>query len=417
VNDLQRVLSDVRAASPVLGRTPGAERDAMLGEMADALERRSGEILRENRLDVEAAKRAKAPPAAIDRLLLDEDRIAEMTAAIREVRSLPDPIGAIDGGRTPASGLRILRRRVPLGVVAVIFEGSPTVTADAVALCVKSGNAVVLLGGGIARRSNLILAEVLTGALIEADAPRWSLALLGDDPHETQRLVRADDVVDLLVARGGAELTAFLREHARVPVVHAATGRNHVYLHADADIEVAVRIAANAKAQRPAAGDTAETLLVHADAAAAVLPRIVERMTSHAVELRADRAALDVLGEAAEGLTEASDSDWGAERLGPVMAVRVVASLDEALAHIARHGSGHSEAIVTRSLDAASRFQDAVDAAAVCVNASTRFTDGREFGMGAQIGVSTQKLHARGPIGLAELTSYKYLVTGHGQVR
>jgi glutamate-5-semialdehyde dehydrogenase len=417
MNTLERVVADVARARRELARLPGHRRDAILLEMADALERRGDEILRENRLDVEAAKRGRSAPALIDRLLLDEDRVADMARAVRDVAALPDPIGTIDTGRTLPNGLELVRRRVPLGVVAVVYEGRPNVTVDAVSLCIKSGNAVVLRGSRLASRSNLILAEVLTGALIEAEAPRWAVALLGPDREELRRLVQMTGAVDLVIPRGGEELKAFLMEHSRVPVIYAASGNNHVYVHADADLDMAQKIIVNAKVQRPGVCNAAETLLVHRDAAAAFLPSAVARLRAEGVDLRVDRAGLDVLGEAGEGIEEATDADYGTEFLGLTLAVRVVESLDEALEHIARHGSGHSEAIVTASLEAARTFQASVDAAAVYVNASTRFTDGGEFGMGAEIGISTQKLHARGPIGLEELTTYTYLVTGHGHLR
>ncbi len=414
---LERVVADVAKARRELARLPGHHRDAILLEMADALERRSDEILRENRQDVEAAKRGRSAPALIDRLLLDEDRVADMARAVRNVAALPDPIGTVDMGRTLPNGLELVRRRVPLGVVAVVYEGRPNVTVDAVSLCVKSGNAVILRGSRLASRSNLILAEVLSGALIEAEAPRWSVALLGADREELRRLVQMTGAVDLVIPRGGEDLKAFLMEHSRVPVIYAASGNNHVYVHADADLDMAQKITVNAKVQRPGVCNAAETLLVHRDAAAAFLPPAVARLRAEGVELRIDRPGLDLLGDAGEGIGEATEADYGTEFLGLTLAVRVVDSLDEALEHIARHGSGHSEAIVTGSLDAARTFQQSVDAAAVYVNASTRFTDGGEFGMGAEIGISTQKLHARGPIGLAELTTYTYLVTGHGHLR
>ncbi|HTI32388.1 MAG TPA: glutamate-5-semialdehyde dehydrogenase [Miltoncostaea sp.] len=414
---LERVVADVARARRELARMPGHRRDTILLEMADALERRADEILRENKLDVDAAKRGRSAPALIDRLLLDEDRIADMARAVREVAALADPIGIIDEGRTLPNGLEMVRRRVPLGIVAVVYEGRPNVTVDAVSLCIKSGNAVILRGSRLASRSNLILAEVLTGALIEAEAPRWAVALLGSDREELRRLVQMTGAVDLVIPRGGEDLKAFLMEHARVPVIYAASGNNHVYVHADADIDMAVKITVNAKVQRPGVCNAAETLLVHRDAAPAFLPTAVARLRAEHVELRIDRAGLDLLGDAGEGIAEATTADYGTEFLGLTLAVRVVDSLDEAVEHIARHGSGHSEAIVTTSLDAARTFQGSVDAAAVYVNASTRFTDGGEFGMGAEIGISTQKLHARGPIGLHELTTYTYLVTGHGHLR
>ncbi len=414
---LQRVVSDVQAASRVLARMPGHHRDAALGEMADALERRSAEILRENAQDVEAAKRAHTAPALIDRLFLDEDRVRDMATGIRAVATLPDPIGIVDGGRRLPNGLDLVRRRVPLGVVAVIYEGRPNVTSDAAALCLKSGNAVILRGSRVAKRSNLIITEVLTGALLEADAPRWALALLGADREEMRRLVQMEDALDLVIPRGGEDLKAFLNEHSRVPVIYAASGNNHVYVHADADLEMAVRIAVNAKVQRPGVCNAAETLLVHRDAAPTILPMVAERLRAQNVELRIDGPSRELLGEGAQALAEATEADYATEFLDLIMAVRIVDSLHEAIDHIARYGSGHSEAIVTQSLEASREFQEAVDAAVVYVNASTRFTDGGEFGMGAEIGISTQKLHARGPIGLAELTTYTYLVTGHGHLR
>jgi glutamate-5-semialdehyde dehydrogenase len=417
VTRLERVVSDVQAASRILGRMSGQQRDTALLEMADALERRSDEILRDNAEDVAAAKAAHTARALIDRLLLDEDRVRDMAQGIRAVAALPDPVGAVDSGRTLPNGLRVVRRRVPLGVVAVIYEGRPNVTADAAALCLKSGNAVILRGSRLAKRSNLIIAEVLTGALIEADVPRWSMALLGADREEMRQLVQMEGALDLVIPRGGEELKAFLKEHSRVPVIYAASGNNHVYVHADADPDMALKIIVNAKVQRPGVCNAAETLLVHRDAAPTVLPQVAKRLASLGVQLRIDRDGLDLLGDAAAGLAEATDVDYATEFLDLILAVRVVDSLEAAIDHIARFGSGHSEAIVTGSLDASREFQDAVDAAVVYVNASTRFTDGGEFGMGAEIGISTQKLHARGPIGLPELTTYTYHVTGHGHLR
>ncbi len=414
---LERVVSDVRSASRVLARLPGHHRDAALAEMAEALERRAGEILRDNALDVEAAKRAHTAPALIDRLLLDEDRVRDMAAAIRAVAALPDPVGEVDGGRRLPNGLDIVRRRVPLGVVAVIYEGRPNVTADAAALCLKSGNAAILRGSRLATRSNLIIAEVLAGALIEADVPRWAVALLGSDREEMRQLVQMEGAIDLVIPRGGEELKAFLKEHSRVPVIYAASGNNHVYVHADADTDMAVKIVVNAKVQRPGVCNAAETLLVHRDAAPRILPEAAARLAAAGVALRLDPAGLEIVGDAVEGLREATELDYATEFLDLVMAVRVVDSLEQAVEHIARFGSGHSEAIVTDSLEASREFQASVDAAVVYVNASTRFTDGGEFGMGAEIGISTQKLHARGPIGLHELTTYTYLVTGHGHLR
>ncbi|HMM48273.1 MAG TPA: glutamate-5-semialdehyde dehydrogenase [Miltoncostaeaceae bacterium] len=416
MSGLERVVADVREASRRLATLTGAERNAVLEEMADALERRSAEILAENALDIEAAKRERLAPSLIDRLYLDEDRIRDIAAAVRRVAALPDPIGEVDGGRRLESGLEIIRRRGPIGVLWVVYEARPNVTVDAAALAVKSGNAIILRGSRSARRSNLIIAEVLAGALLEADAPRWAVAILGPDRDELKRLIGDERAVDLVIPRGGEALKAFLKEHARVPVIYAASGNNHVYVDADADADMAARIVVNAKAQRPGVCNAAETLLVHEAAAQRVLPLVAERLRQAGVELRCDERARAIVGER-EGERTVTDEDYATEYLELIMAVRVVESLDEGVAHIARFGSGHSEAIVTSSLASAQAFQARVDAAAVYVNASTRFTDGGEFGMGAEIGISTQKLHARGPIGLRELTTYKYVVTGEGHVR
>lgn len=417
MNELERVVSEVREASRTLGTLSGSHRDEVLRVMADSLVRRQDEILTENAADIAAAKRERLAPALIDRLYLDEDRIADIAASTRAVAALPDPVGAVDGGRRLANGLDIVRRRVPLGVIAVVYEARPNVTVDAAALCIKSGNAIILRGSRSARRSNLIMAEVLAGALLEADAPRWAVAMLGSDREELRRLIADEAAVDLVIPRGGEALKGFLKEHARVPVIYAAAGNNHVYVDAGADPDRAAAIVVNAKVQRPGVCNAAETLLVHRDAAPACLPLIASRLRQHGVELRVDPAARAVLGVSAEGLATATDEDFATEFLALTVAVRVVDDIDEAIAHIARFGSGHSEAIVTPHTASARAFEARIDAAAVYINASTRFTDGGEFGMGAEIGISTQKLHARGPIGLSELTTYKYVITGDGHVR
>ena len=417
---LERVVREAKAASRTLARMSAHQKGVVLEEIAAALERRAGEVLRENEQDVAGAKKAKVPPAVLDGLLMDEDRVAEMAAGVRKVARLPDPVGEIDHGWRLANGLQIARQRVPLGVVAVVYGARPTLTSDAVALCLASGNAVVLRGSRRARRTNRILAEVMTGALIEADAPPEAIALLGEDREELRELVGMQGLVDVVIPRGGEELRRFISEHARVPVIVAASGNNHVFVDSSADLDMAVKIAVNAKAQRSGVGNDAETILVHRDVAEAFLPRVVGALRLHDITLRVSPDGLVLLGDRAEDLVEADEADYSGARSDggdPSMAVRVVASLEEAVEHIARYGSGHSEAIVTSSLTSASEFQLAVDAACVYVNASTRFTDGAEFGMGAEIANSTQKLHARGPIGLTELTTIKYLITGDGQVR
>jgi glutamate-5-semialdehyde dehydrogenase len=420
-NQAMSAIAEICRRARVGGRRLAAlsalERTALLREVADALERRAPEVIEANRRDMEAARAAEVAPSLLDRLGLDEDRIADMAGGIRAVAALPDPVGLVDGGGRLANGLQIEKVRVPLGVVAVVYEARPNVTTDAAALCLKSGNAVILRGSSIAAHSNEVLGRVMTEALAEAGAPADCVTLLGKDREELRELISREDGVDLVIPRGGEALKAFLTEHARVPVIYAASGNNHVYVDASADPDVAVKITVNAKVQRPGVCNAAETLLVHRDVAAEFLPAAAEALLARGVELRVTSDARALLrGDAAES-PGAVEEDWSTEFLDLVMAVRIVDSLEEAIEHIGTYGSGHSEAIVTRSLDAARTFQRDVDAAAVYVNASTRFTDGGEFGMGAEIGNSTQKLHARGPIGLVELTTYKYLVTGDGQVR
>ena len=401
----------------VLRNMPASRKNEVLHEMADALVRRTDEIVRENQLDVIDAKAAHRPGAMVDRLMLDADRILAMARGIRQVAALPDPVGEVEEGRRLPNGLEVLKKRVPLGVVAVIYEGRPNVTSDAAALCIKSGNAAILRGSSIARRSNGMISEVLMRALLEADAPAGAIVNVEGDHEQLRELIQMKHLVDLVVPRGGEELKQFLVDHATVPVIYAASGNNHVYIDADADVAKAVKVAVNAKVQRPGVCNAAETLLVHRDIASIALPAIAGPLGTAGVELRICPVSREILGVAAAGLAEATDLDYATEFLDLTMAVRVVDTIDEAIAHIDRYGSGHSEAIVTASLAAAHQFEAGVDAACVYVNASTRFTDGGEFGMGAEIANSTQKLHARGPVGLRELTTTKYVITGDGHVR
>lgn len=415
VTTLDRVCDDARAASRALARCSSHAKNVVLGEMAEALQRRAGEILRENRQDVEAAKRGHAAPELVDRIYLDEDRVADMVETCRRVAALPDPVGVTEHGERLPNGLEVLRRRVPLGVVAALYGARPGATVDAAALCLKSGNAVILRGSRAALRSNRILAEVLTGALIEADAPPAALSLLGEGHDELRRLVEREGSVDLVVATVGEEVAGLLRQHARVPLILARPGRNHVYVHADADVEMALKITVNAKVQRPGAPAAGDGLLVHRDAAPAYLPAAAARLGQHGVRVRVSPEVRELLGEAGAGLPAAVEADFAGA--SPDVVVRVVDSLEAALEHIGRHGSGHSEAVVTGSLAIAREFQESVDAAVVYVNASPRFTEGGELGAGPQIATSTRKLHARGPIGLEQLTTDKHLVTGDGHVR
>ncbi|HRC08596.1 MAG TPA: glutamate-5-semialdehyde dehydrogenase [Miltoncostaeales bacterium] len=417
LNTLRRSIGEANAAASVLRTLKSSQKNVALHEMADALVRRTDEILRENAQDVSDAKAAHRPSAMVDRLLLDDDRIAAMAKGVRDVAALPDPIGAVDVGYRLPNGLEVIRKRVPLGVVAVIYEGRPNVTSDAAALCLKSGNAVVLRGSSIAARSNAIIADVLVRALMEAELPQASITAVHGDYDQLKALLQMSDLIDLVVPRGGEELKSFLMQHSKVPVIYAASGNNHVYVDAHADVDKAVKIAVNAKVHRPGVCNAAETLLVHAAVADQMLPALAGALTAQGVELRVSDDARAAIGESAAQLAAATDEDFATEYLDLTMAVKVVADLDEAIAHVERYGSGHSEAIVTEDLSAARRFEAGVDAACVYINASTRFTDGGEFGMGAEIANSTQKLHARGPIGVNELTSMKYVVTGDGHVR
>ena len=386
--------------------------------MALGLGDRAEEILAANARDVEAGAEAGLSAALIDRLTLTEQRLEGIAEAVLDIRGLPDPVGeAIDGHRLP-NGLDLRRVRVPLGVVAVVYEARPNVTIDCSALCLKSGNAIVLRGSSTAAHSNAVLASVAQGALAAADLPEAAISLVaGGDRDEMRQIATQEGLIDLIIPRGGEGLKAALTEHATVPVMYAASGNCHVYVDATADLDDALAIAVNAKVQRPGVCNAMETLLVHADVAAELLPRVLGELRESGVELRVDGRTRSLAGPLGDTLGEATEDDWATEYLALICAVRVVDSAEEAIEHVNRYGSGHSEAIVTGSTESARAFTGGVDAACVYVNASTRFTDGGVFGMGAEIGNSTQKLHARGPIGLRELTTYKYVIEGSGQVR
>ncbi len=373
-------------------------------------------MLEANAADL-ADERAEGLTVALqDRLALSEERIAAMAGGVRAVAALDDPVGEVLDHRTLESGLDLTKLRVPLGVVAVVYEARPNVTIDCAALTIKSGNAIVLRGSHYAERTNGALAAIAREALGEAGLPQDAAVLLAGGGHEDLgELATQEDTVDLLIPRGGEGLKRALKDVATVPVIYAAAGNCHVYVHADADLEMARRIAVNAKTQRPGVCNAAETLLVDAAVADEFLPAALAALRDAGVELVGDERVRESAGGVEVGV--ASEDDWDSEYLDLKLAVAVVDSLDEAIDHVNRHGTRHSEAIVTGSEDAAARFTAAVDAAVVYTNASTRFTDGFEFGMGAEIGNSTQKLHARGPIGLRELTTYKYVVRGDGQVR
>src|SRR5687767_2077445 len=408
-----------KAAARGLAATSSAVKDAALLAMAAALEARVAEILEANARDLEAGREGGLSSALMDRLALDERRVAAMAAGVREIIALPDPVGeVIDGFRLP-NGLDVRKVRVPLGVVAVVYEARPNVTIDAAALALKSGNAVVLRGSSSAAHSNEVLARVAVEAVEAAGLPAGSLSLVaGGGREELAELAGQEGVVDLIIPRGGEGLKKALSAVAKVPVIYAASGNCHVFVDASADLDRAEAIVINAKTQRPGVCNAAETLLVHEAAAGAFLPRVLRSLLAAGVEVRADERTRALAGaELAGELRDATEEDWAEEFLALVLAVRVVGSAEEAIEHVNRYGSGHSEAIVTADAGSARAFQLGVDAACVYVNASTRFTDGGEFGMGAEIGNSTQKLHARGPIGLRELCTFKYLVEGDGQIR
>jgi glutamate-5-semialdehyde dehydrogenase len=418
VPSVAEVCRQARAAAATLARLDSATKDAALAAMADALEERAAEILEANERDMEAGREAGLRSGLLDRLKLSEERLAGIAADVRSIIALPDPVGETLEGRRLANGLDVRRVRTPLGVVAVVYEARPNVTIDSSALCLKSGNAIVLRGSSTGQHSNAVLAQVAASAIDAAGVPAAAISIVGGgDRDELRQLATQDGVVDMIIPRGGEGLKKALKEHASVPVLYAAAGNCHVFVDASADLDDALAIAVNAKVQRPSVCNAAETLLVHAEVAEEFLPRVLGELRESGVELRVDDRTRARAGTIAESLIEATEEDWETEYHALILAVKVVDSAGEAIAHVNRYGSGHSEAIVTGSTDSARAFTDGVDAACVYVNASTRFTDGAVFGMGAEIGNSTQKLHARGPIGLRELTTYKYVIEGSGQVR
>ena len=412
------ICANAKAASRTLARLDSATRDAALEAIAAALESRLDDILEANALDVKAGEEAGISSALLDRLRLTPERVAGIARGVREIAALRDPVGEVlEGFRLP-NGLDVRKVRVPLGVVAVVYESRPNVTIDCTALAIKSGNAIVLRGSSMADNSNAILADLAREAVASVGVPAEAVALVaGGGRDELRDVATQDGVIDLMIPRGGEGLKKALMEYATVPVIYAASGNCHVYVDASADLERARAIALNAKVQRPGVCNAAESLLVHADVAAEFLPGVMRDLRDAGVELRVDGRARAAAGGDGDSLVEATEEDWASEFLDLILAVKVVDSLDEAIAHVNRYGSGHSEAIVTDSESASRAWIESIDAAVVYVNASTRFTDGGEFGMGAEIGNSTQKLHARGPIGLRELCTYKYVVEGSGQIR
>jgi glutamate-5-semialdehyde dehydrogenase len=405
-----------RRAARALGGAPTATKDAVLAATARLLGERVADVLEANAADLADERAAGLTAALRDRLALSEERVAAMAEGVRAVAALGDPVGEVLERKELEGGLELTKLRVPLGVVAVVYEARPNVTIDCAALTIKSGNAIVLRGSHYAERTNGALAAIVREALAETGLPEDGALLLAGGGHEDlAELATQEGTVDLLIPRGGEGLKNALKAVATVPVIYAAAGNCHVYVHADADLEMARRIALNAKTQRPGVCNAAETLLVDAAVAGEFLPAALAELRDAGVALVGDERVRNSADGVAVGV--AGEDDWDTEYLDLKLAVAVVDSLEEAIEHVNRHGTRHSEAIVTRSAEAAAHFAAAVDAAVVYANASTRFTDGFEFGMGAEIGNSTQKLHARGPIGLRELTTYKYVVRGDGQVR
>ncbi len=403
-----------KAVAPVMASLSTEVKNRALLNMADALWERREFIFERNTEDVENARHAGLSPALIDRLLLNEGRLESICKSLHEVAALPDPVGEIIEGWKRPNGLVLQKVRVPIGVIAVIYESRPNVTVDSAALCLKAGNCVVLRGGKEALNSNIALASVITQAAAEAGVPADAIQLIDIPEREAaQELMRLNGLIDLLIPRGGMSLIRYVVENATVPTIETGAGNCHVYVHADADLEMAVNIIVNAKTQRPSVCNAAETLLVHKDIAEQFLPMAAKALQEKGVELRGCERTQKILPD----VKPATEEDWATEYLDLILALKVVDDLDEAIDHINRYGTKHSEAIVTKSLDAAKKFCERVDAAAVYVNASTRWTDGYEFGLGAEIGISTQKLHARGPMGLRELTTYKWVIFGDGQIR
>jgi glutamate-5-semialdehyde dehydrogenase len=405
-----------KRASRVLATLDSGTKNAALEAIATALISHTAAILDANGRDLEAAEAHGVAPHLIDRLALDEGRVAAIAAQVRDIAALADPVGEVISGSRLANGLDLRKVRVPLGVIAVVYEARPNVTIDAAALCLKSGNAIVLRGSSMATNSNAALAAIATEAAESAGLPAGAMALVaGGGTEELTELATQIGVVDLIIPRGGERLKAALKGVATVPVIYAASGNCHVYVDATADLAAAEAIIVNAKVQKPSVCNSAEKLLVHSAVAQAFLPGALGALADAGVVLRGDERARAAGGAAPMGA--ATDADWDTEFLALELAVGVVDSVQEAIDHINLHGSGHSEAIVTRDTEAARAFELGVDAACIYVNASTRFTDGGEYGMGAEIGNSTQKLHARGPIGMRELCTFKYLVEGSGQIR
>ena len=415
MRQLLEIAEDARRVKHAVAKLGTNDKNRGLLAIADSLEAHAGDIIAANRIDIENGRAAGLADGLIDRLMLDKKRIAGIAEGCRQVAALPDPVGEVLGMHKRPNGLLIGQKRVPMGVIGIIYEARPNVTVDAAALCFKAGSACILRGGKEAFHSSMCLTQLMRAALESEDLPADAINLVEDTSRESaNQMMKLNGYLDVLIPRGGAGLIRAVVQNATVPVIETGTGNCHVYVDASADLDMAQRILVNAKCQRPSVCNAAESLLVHKDVAAAFLPMAAEGLAPDGVVLHGCPRTMELLGN---NVQPATDEDYGREYLGYEISCKVVDSLDEAIDHINRFNTGHSECIVTRDYTASQRFLDEVDAAAVYVNASTRFTDGFEFGFGAEIGISTQKLHARGPMGLTALTTTKYIIYGNGQVR
>lgn len=410
---IEKLGAAAKSAAPILADCGTNVKNRALSEIAKRLGENAGGIIAANKLDIENARKNGMSAALIDRLTLNEKRIAGIAEGVEQVVALPDPIGEVIGGGELPNGLRVVQKRVPMGVIGIIFESRPNVTVDAAALCFKAGSAVILRGGSDAINSNKFLVELMCGALAECGVPADCIQLVEDTSRETATaMMKLNKYIDLLIPRGSGRLIRSIIENATIPVIQTGEGNCHVYVDESADLDMAVNIVDNAKTQRPSVCNAIESILVHESVAGEFFKKLDERWQGRVAVVGDEKTAENIKVEKL-----ADDNDYATEFLDYKLSSKVVSSVDEAIEHINRFGTGHSECIVTRSLENAQKFQKRIDAAAVYVNASTRFTDGFEFGLGAEIGISTQKLHARGPMGLKALTSYKYLIDGNGQVR
>ena len=405
---------NAKEASYILMNATTTEKNNALEKMAEKLLENSEYIIQENKKDLKTAMDKGTSKAMLDRLSLDKERLEAMADGLRQVVALPDPVGEVTSMWKRPNGLQIGKQKVPIGVIGIIYEARPNVTCDAAGLCIKTGNAVILRGGSEAIKSNMAIVKALTEGIKEAGLPEYSLQLVEDTSREVAtEMMKLNDFIDVLIPRGGAGLIQAVVKNATVPVIETGTGNCHVYVDSEADFEMARDIVINAKTSRPAVCNAEEKLLINENIAKEFLPMIAEALREKNVEIRGDEKVMAIVKDA----IEATEEDWGKEYLDYIIGIKIVSDIDEAIKHINKYGTGHSEAIVTKSYDNSQKFLQRVDAAAVYVNASTRFTDGCEFGFGAEIGISTQKLHARGPMGLNELTTTKYIIYGNGQIR